>query len=183
MKIIAGLAKGRVIKIPKDLEIVPTAGKVKMALFEILKYELEDMYVLDMFGGSGSLGLEALSRGAKRAVFIDNNPGCVKIIKENAVVSGFESFVDVIYGDAEQAAARLGKIGEKFTLVLIDPPYNTGLVKKALKAVFDNDILKPGGIVAVKRHKKEELPAVGFEFSNDERIYGDTILNILRKKN
>ena len=181
MKIISGTARGRVIKIPKDIDFIPTASKVKIALFEILKYELAGLYVLDMFGGSGNLGFEAISRGADKAVFIDNDSRCVKIIEENAKYLGFESLVSVIYGDAEQAAARLGKAGEKFTLVMIDPPYNNDLVKKALKAVFDNDILKTGGIIAVKRSKKEALPDIGPDFSNDERTYGDTILNIIRR--
>ena len=181
MRIIGGTAGGRYIKIPKSLPVVPSAGKVKMALFEILKYEIGGARVLDLYGGSGNLGLEAVSRGAAKAVFSDNEPDCIKTIKENAALLGFSSQVECYLTDAERAVEQLEKAGEKFDIIIIDPPYLSGQVSLILKSLESHDILGNEGVMVFKRDSKDEVPEIPAFEKVKEKRYGGTYLTFLRK--
>ncbi len=181
MRIIGGTAGGRHIKIPKSLPIVPSAGKVKMALFEILKHELAGASVLDLYGGSGNLALEALSRGAAKAVLSDNEPDCVNVIKENAVLLGFAAQAECLALEAERAVEELKRNGEKFDIIIIDPPYLAGQISLILKCLETNDILKSEGVIAIKRDGKEAVPEGTAFIMEKEKKYGGTFLTFLRK--
>ena len=123
MNIIGGIYKGRTIAIPKGAKIRPTSNKVREALFNILGGKVPDAAVLDLFAGSGSLGLEALSRGARRAVFVDNDSRCINTIKKNIKKLGIEGDIKVMQLNAAQGIKKLHNNEAKFDLIFMDPPY------------------------------------------------------------
>lgn len=180
MRVIAGSRKGRRLKMPKARRVRPTMDKVREAIFDILDRSVAGRRVLDLYAGSGSLGIEAISRGAKCGTFVDNNPGCIKTIKQNLASLGFEAGSKVLNLDAIRALRHLSKLGEKFDLVFIDPPY--GEAKISLHRVAKSDILSPHCVVVVEHYKKEVLPKkVASLGLRKEARYGDTCLAIYRK--
>ncbi len=178
MRIIGGLAKSRRVRMDQRLEIRPISDRVKQSLFDILMYDIGGARFLDLFAGSGAVGIEALSRGAKEAFFVDVNGKCADLIRKNLNELGFRNSV-VLLSDSVKAVESFKKQGEYFDLVFVDPPYEKDLIKKALKVLEDNDILTKKGCVIVKHHKKE--PVVTCLQIFDERRYGDTVLTFLRK--
>lgn len=161
----------------------PTADKVKESLFNILMGEINEAYVLDLFAGTGSLGIEALSRGARHAVFIDNNIKAVSIIKENLIHTKLSEKGTVIKGDAFAELYKLSQKGEKFDIIFIDPPYNKGLAIEALKAIDELNVLSDEGIISVEVNSKENLPdGLGTLALTSKRKYGDTTLAFYRKR-
>ncbi|OGF48480.1 MAG: 16S rRNA (guanine(966)-N(2))-methyltransferase RsmD [Candidatus Firestonebacteria bacterium RIFOXYC2_FULL_39_67] len=179
MRVIGGIARSRKVKMNNNLTIRPISDRVKQSLFEILKYDISDSVFLDLFAGSGSVGIEALSRGAREAVFVDSNEKCAGLIRENLRILGFIS-AEVINSDASRALDVLSKKGKKFLLVFLDPPYELGLIKNILKKLETSDILNENSVVIVKRHKKEILDT-NFNLIK-ERFYGDTVLSFLKRK-
>ncbi|MFH1074554.1 MAG: 16S rRNA (guanine(966)-N(2))-methyltransferase RsmD [Candidatus Firestonebacteria bacterium] len=177
MRVIGGLAKSRKVKMNNNLAIRPISDRVKQSLFEILKYDIREAVFLDLFAGSGSVGIEALSRGAREAVFVDNNEKCTRLIRENLKNLGFTS-AEVINSDACRALEILSKKEKKFLLIFFDPPYELGFVKNILKKLETSDILNENGVVIVKRHKKEVLET-SMQLVK-ERFYGDTVLSFLK---
>ena len=128
MRIITGSARGRRLLSPEGFDVRPTTDKVKESLFNILQFELEGREVLDLFAGSGQLGLEALSRGAKSAVFVDSSPRSLDIVKKNIRLTGMEVQASAVAGDAFSFLAATDR---KFDLVFLDPPYDHKLIDKA----------------------------------------------------
>jgi 16S rRNA (guanine(966)-N(2))-methyltransferase RsmD len=179
MRIIGGIAGSRRIKMLNSLDIKPISDRVKQSLFEILKYDLEGSRFLDLFGGSGSVGIEALSRGAKEVYFSDHNPKCVGLIKENLKELGFSN-AKVILGEAGNIIKGLKDRKEKFDIVFIDPPYEIGLVKNTLQNPMLRDILNENAVIIVKKHKKEESD--NYFTLVKERKYGDTVLEFRKKE-
>lgn len=181
MRVIAGCAKSRQLKVPKGLKIRPTLDKVKEALFDILGKDAAVDRALDLYAGSGSLGIEAISRGAKCGTFVDNNPKCIKTIKENLASLGFGPKSNVLRLDASRALRSLGKVGERFGLVFIDPPY--GKAKISLQQVAKSDILSPHCVVVVEHYKKDAVPneAGPLRMIKASR-YGDTVLSFYRRR-
>ena len=178
MRVIGGFAKSRKVKMNNSLTIRPISDRVKQSLFEILKYDIFDAAFLDLFAGSGSVGIEALSRGAKEAVFVDSNEKCTRLIRENLKALGFIS-AEVINADASRALDILSKKGKKFLLVFLDPPYEMGLIKNILKKLETSDILNENSVLIVKRHKKELLETSFILVK--ERFYGDTVLSFFKR--
>ncbi len=177
MRIISGKHKGRIIKFPK--EIRPTQGKVRKALFDILG-DMEGVTFLELFAGSGAVGLEALSQGAKEAVFVEKDRGCIEEIKQN--LSGIRLLgYQVIRLDVFRAIAQLSKAAKKFDIIFLDPPYYQGLAKKTLQTLSGYDILAPNGLVIVQHFKKDNLPETQGDLSLFRQAkYGDTILSFYR---
>ncbi len=183
MRIVAGKFKGHGLAAPKDQTTRPTSDRVREALFNILEhgvegFDLEDARVLDLFAGTGALGLEAISRGAKYCLFIENAAAARGIIRTNVEALHLTGITKIWRRDA----TTLGPAGniEAFDLVFADPPYGKGLGERALSEVRDRGWIKPGGI-AVLEEKSDaafEIPS-GFE-EIDRRIYGDTQLLLLR---
>ena len=128
MRVITGSARGRILKELQGMETRPTTGKVKESIFSIIQFDIEGRRVLDLFAGTGQLGIEALSRGARQCVFIDQRADAVKLIRENVEVCGLTDRAVIRSGDA---MAYL-KSGEKFDIIFLDPPYASGLLEKAL---------------------------------------------------
>lgn len=188
MRIVGGKYKGRVIKTLKGLRIRPTSEKVREALFDILGERLKNNRVLDLFAGSGALGLEALSRGARKIVFVERERPAVKIIRENAARLGLSPFIEVVNSDYEAALKKLGKKGRVFDVVMADPPYHLlapGEKKVSEKLLFmlgEYGTLSPKGIFVLEHFAKVQIPE---QFNEWQRIrkarYGQTCLSFFVK--
>ncbi|MFC1658679.1 16S rRNA (guanine(966)-N(2))-methyltransferase RsmD [Candidatus Omnitrophota bacterium] len=185
MRIISGQLKGRKIELPAGIR--PTQDKVRKALFDILG-DISGLSLLELYAGSGAVGLEALSQGAGRVVFVDKDRECIKVIRENIAKMGISaesetSHCRVIAMDIEEAIKRLDKRGEQFEVVFLDPPYYQELVKKTLKMLNRCDILSPCGFVVCQHFKKDSLPAEteGLILVKQAE-YGDTVLSFYKKR-
>jgi 16S rRNA (guanine966-N2)-methyltransferase len=190
MRIITGVAKGIKLKVPKGLDVRPTADRVKESIFNILanmelpmgKNALLGAKVLDLFAGTGNLGLEALSRGAAEALFIDQSVVSLATTKENINHAGLSKLAVVQRGDALKILNQLSLAGRSFTLVFVDPPYNRGLVNAVLQKLDINNVVEPGGIIVVERSKHEQLNMDWqcLKLIRDER-YGETFVTFLMR--
>jgi 16S rRNA (guanine966-N2)-methyltransferase len=184
LRIIGGKAGGRKLVTPHGRKIRPTSDRIKEALFSILTSLLgsfADLKVLDIFAGTGNLGIEALSRGASRAIFIDNGRDAVQIIGRNLSLLGFSSQAVVMAKDVSMALNMLDITGEQFDLVIIDPPYARGLAEHTLMQLANSRLLADDALVVAETSAREELPP---EYGQlrifDRRVYGDTALAFLR---
>lgn len=186
MRIITGCAKGCKLKAPKGLTTRPTADRVKESLFNILGSETLGAHVLDLFAGSGNLGLEALSRGADRAVFVDQSAESARVIRENAAHTKLHEFAEIIKSDAFSALRRLDAAKRKFQLVFCDPPYEKGLAEKALRILDEVSLLDEEAIIVVEHSSREEFKG-GFgdiQFMRSQRYGAATIsFFVFRGKN
>ena len=156
MRVITGSARGRRLKELEGLETRPTTGKVKEALFSVIQFDIEGRRVLDLFAGTGQLGIEALSRGAESAVFVERRKDALQAIRENLEACGFSDRARVVNGDAMSYL----KSGEKFDLIFLDPPYASGLLVKALEDIAAFDICREHGIIVAESAVETELPAL-----------------------
>ncbi len=181
MRVISGLAGGRRLFSVKGLNTRPTADKVKTALFNILGSLVIDSVVLDLFAGTGALGVEALSRGARKAYFIDLNEAAIKVIQRNLELTGLAASAVVFRNDARRALAILARQGHKLDLIFIDPPYNQGLVEPVLQEIGSRSLLTGNGWIIVETSSKEKLPAsIGGLNLNRQENYGDNMLSFYR---
>ncbi|MBE7002025.1 MAG: 16S rRNA (guanine(966)-N(2))-methyltransferase RsmD [Ruminococcaceae bacterium] len=179
MRVISGAAKGILLKTPDGLATRPTADRVKEALFSIIQFELQGTKVLDLFGGTGQLGIEALSRGAKSCVFVDESKDACKLIQENLKRTKLEHTAQVICGDY---AFFLKKCRESFDIVFLDPPYAEKFLENSLNLISEIDILQSGGIIVTERPVGKDLVCElpGYSRSKDYK-YSKTILTLFRK--
>lgn len=179
MRVIAGKAKGIQLKTPEGMLTRPTTDRVKEALFSIIQFELPGAVVLDLFGGTGQLGIEAISRGAKRAVFVDARREACQLIKENLKKAHMEAEGGVVQGDYLE---YLNRCREKFDIILLDPPYAEVFLENAIKRITEIDILQSGGIIVAERPLGKELPWEfdGYTRSKDYK-YGKILLTLYRK--
>ncbi|MCK5767716.1 MAG: 16S rRNA (guanine(966)-N(2))-methyltransferase RsmD [Candidatus Atribacteria bacterium] len=157
MKIVAGKNKGNKLKYLKDISVRPTSHKVREALFDVIMPYIDGAVLLDLFAGVGAIGIEALSRGAKRVIFIDNNMKCVKIIKKNLEITRNSQFGLVFKKEYLAGLKLLKKKKYLFDYIFMDPPYNKGLVNVALFEISKLSILKKDGIMIVQHHKEESI--------------------------
>ena len=180
MRVIAGNAKGIALKTPDGMETRPTADRVKEALFSILQFDLPGTRVLDLFGGTGQLGIEALSRGAKSAVFVDAREDACKLIRENLKRTKYQDAATVVRSDYMD---YLKRCKDKFQIILLDPPYAEVYLENSLKKISEIDILQSGGIMVAERPLGKELPweFEGFTRSRDYK-YGKILLTLYRKQ-
>ena len=180
MRVITGKARGVVLKTPDGMATRPTTDRVKEAMFSIIQFEIPTARVLDLFGGTGQLGIEALSREAKSAVFVDEREEACRLIRENLRRTKMELHGRVVRsGDL----ASLKGTREKFDIIFLDPPYAEVFLEKALKMITEIDILQSGGIIVTERPVGKELPweFPGYERSRDYK-YGKTLITIYRKQ-
>ena len=169
MRVITGKARGIVLKTPTGMATRPTADRVKEAIFNIIQFEVPTARVLDLFGGTGQLGIEALSREAKSAVFVDEREDACRLIRENLKRTKLEQYGRVIRADY---MAYLRTCKEKFDIILLDPPYAEVFLENSLKMITEIDILQSGGIIVTERPIGKELPwdFEGFEISLEEEF-------------
>lgn len=181
LRVIAGTAKGHRLKTIKGMTTRPTSDKVKGALFNIIAAKLEGSSVLDIFAGTGSLGIEALSRGAGSAVFIDRSMQCCEVIKENLAHTKLSAKAAVYAVDYASGIEKMNRDGYKFDIIIMDPPYNKNFLQEALKLLTKNDIMVDDGIIITEHSIMDDLPdAVGRFKIIDSRKYGDTMITIYR---
>ena len=179
MREITGKARGVTLMTPDGMQTRPTTDRVKEALFSIIQFEIQGANVLDLFGGTGQLGIEALSRGAKRAVFVDFQANACRLIRENLKRARLDGDAQVVQSDY---LAYLDRCKEKFQIVFLDPPYAEVFLETALKRITEIDILQSGGIIIAERPLGKELPWEfdGYSRSRDYK-YGNTLLAVYRK--
>ena len=179
MRVITGRSRGVILKTPEGDLTRPTTDRVKEALFSIVQFELPGAAVLDLFGGTGQLGIEAISRGAQSAVFVDAREDACKLIRENLRRTKFEKEGKVVRADYMD---YLKRCKEKFSLILLDPPYSEVFLENSLKMITEIDILKSGGIIVAERPAGKELPwdFPGYTRSKDYK-YGKILLTLYRK--
>ena len=179
MRVITGKARGIQLKTPEGMQTRPTADRVKEALFSIINFDIPGAKVLDLFGGTGQLGIEALSRGAASAVFVDAREDSCKLIRENLKRTKLEQDAKVIRSDYLD---YLNRCREQYNIILLDPPYAEVFLENALNCITEIDILRQGGIIVAERPLGKELPweFPGYERSKDYK-YGKTLLTVYRK--
>jgi len=184
MRIIAGKYRSRIIRMPKAAEIRPTKDRVRESLFGILGELVCGKTVLDLFAGSGAFGIEALSRGARRAVFVEKDGRCVRTIKENLSLLGIgEDSASVVRADALKALEGLELKKERFDLVLLDPPYYKDMAKKCLIKINRHDILSPHCVIAAEHHKNDVLPTEVDDIYNYRTVcYSEVCLSFYKAK-
>ncbi len=179
MRVISGKARGTTLKTPDGMTTRPTADRVKEAMFSIIQFELPGAKVLDLFGGTGQLGIEALSRGAKSCVFVDKNESACGVIRENLRRTGFSENAKIVRSDY---LSYLKSTGETFNIILLDPPYGEEFLENSIKLLSEIDILQSDGIIVAERPfgKDLSLEFTCFTRSKDYK-YGNTVLALYRK--
>ena len=179
MRVITGKARGIQLKTPEGMLTRPTADRVKEALFSIINFDIPGARVLDLFGGTGQLGIEALSRGAASAVFVDAREESCRLIRENLRRTKLEQNAKVIRSDYLD---YLNRCREQYNIILLDPPYAEVFLENAIKKITEIDILQSDGIIVAERPLGKELPweFEGYTRSKDYK-YGKVLLTIYRK--
>ncbi|MGI6049868.1 MAG: 16S rRNA (guanine(966)-N(2))-methyltransferase RsmD [Acetivibrionales bacterium] len=160
LKVIGGTARGIRLKYPDMKNTRPTQAAIKESVFNILMPYLSDSMVLDLFAGSGSLGIEALSRGAVGAVFVDQSRACRDIIRDNLNKTKLSNQAFVLNMDAASAIKHLNKKGKKFDIIFLDPPYNMNFLINTIQSIDEFDIITEEGIIACEHHIEENAPDV-----------------------
>ena len=182
MRIIAGSMRGTKLFTHDGLNTRPTLDRVKEPLFSIINFKLQDSIVLDLFSGSGALGLESVSRGAKRAYLCDKSKDAIRIIKQNVEKTRAEEKTEIILNDYKKALEQFSTNNTKFDIIFLDPPYETSFAEEAIEIVVKNNLLNDNGIIIIETDTKERVIK---NISNmnvriyDERKYGRVSLIFL----
>ena len=179
MRVISGSSRGRRLKELPGLHTRPTTDKVKESLFNIIQFEIEGRRVLDLFGGTGQLGIEALSRGAAHCTFVDARRDAAAVIRDNLRLCGLNERSQVVQGDA---LAFLSGCREKFDLIFLDPPYKTQLLEQSMETIARFDILSEHGIMVCESAADRLLPPVEPPYEQGrEYRYGKIRLTVCRR--
>ncbi|NCB51590.1 MAG: 16S rRNA (guanine(966)-N(2))-methyltransferase RsmD [Clostridia bacterium] len=177
MRVITGAARGRKLKEPKGFDVRPTTDMVKESMFNIIQYDIEGRRVLDLFAGTGQLGIEALSRGAAEVVFVDESISSVKLVRENLATCGFSARVE------QAEAVSFLDHGGKYDLVFLDPPYDSGLLDSVLHKIQNIDILNDGGIIICESRREKSVPPLSEPYYLlSERNYGKIKITVCGKR-
>ena len=185
LAVTGGSLRGRRLRPPRDRAVRPTAARVREALFSILGQNLDGHRVLDMFAGTGTIGIEAASRGASEVVFVENNRAHLSLLRENAALLEGVAEFQVVPRDACKAVAALARQGRCFDFAFLDPPYGAGLASACLEALapVTGSLLSRTAVLAAETDGREELPGeVGDWCLVDNRNYGQTALAFYRHR-
>lgn len=178
MRVITGTARGRVLETLPGEDVRPTTDRVKEAMFSIIQFEIEGRRVLDLFAGSGQLGIEALSRGAAYATFVDSSRDSIACVKSNLAKTGLKSNCGVVQADSLTFIRTSRDI---YDIAFLDPPYGKGILQAALPLVASK--MSDGGVIICEHPKGEEMPSETGDFVLfREYKYGKTSLSVYRKK-
>ena len=184
MRIITGKARGLHLNVPKNYDVRPTADRVKESLFNIIGSKAVDAAVLDLFAGSGNLGLESWSRGAKFVQFVDNSRVSLKLTDCNIRKCRAEADCKVLKHDAEAALDLLYKQGQRFDLIFVDPPYNKGWVQKILVKLAKCPLLEEQGWLIAEHSAHDDISGAlpeGYEIFRSQQ-YGETVLSFIKRR-
>ena len=182
MRIIAGRAKGRRLIAPKARGIRPTRDDVKESIFSMIQGHVEAAVVLDLFAGTGNLGLEALSQGAKKAIFVEKERISLRALMKNIDLCGFRDCAEIISRDAQIALKLLRRRGEKADLIFIDPPYGSGYADRTLRFIDAHDMVTEEGTIVVEHGAEEGLPdQCGRLALSRRKRHGETVISIFRR--
>ncbi len=180
LRIFSGTLKGTSLLSLKGDSVRPTSGRVREAIFNILYHRVLSAMVLDLFAGSGALGIEALSRGAQFAVFVDADPSAVTTLQKNILRCKVQDRSRVFHWDIDRNLHCLAGFADTFNLVFMDPPYNHGIVIPALQNLNESGVLQKGAVVVVEHGIKEPMQISGFSIS-EKRKYGKTLVSFLER--
>ena len=180
MRIISGISKGRRLATPKSQAIRPTSDRVKESIFNILGNLVDGKAVLDLFAGTGSLGIEALSRGAHKALFVEKGRQALRLIEKNLSQLGMNGRSEILPTSVSRAIGILKQRGESFDLILMDPPYEKGLIQETLVKLYSHRIYHKDSILVVEHDRREPLPEVveGWILTRQRKI-GNTMISFL----
>jgi len=179
MRVISGTARGRKLGQLQGIETRPTTDRVKESMFNIIQFDIEGRRVLDLFAGTGQLGIETLSRGAEHCAFVDVRREAAALIRENLKHTGLEERAQVTQSDY---LSYLTRTAERFDLILLDPPFEAGFLEKALKTITEIDIVSENGIILCESSAEKELPVLAppYEILREYR-YGKIKLTLYRR--
>lgn len=184
MRVISGTARGKKLSSLDGLETRPTLDRVKEALFNILQFDLKDAKILDLFSGSGALGIEALSRGAKKSVLCDKSNKAINVINKNLKDTRLEDKAKIINKDYIDVIKQLHRESEKFDIIFLDPPYKTDYAINAIEQIIEFNLLEEDGIIIVEtddKNKMEEIKNNNKIEVYDTRKYGIVFIIFVRK--
>ena len=179
MRVISGLARGHKLLSPEGMDTRPTTDRIKETLFNIIALDLPEIQFLDLFSGSGAIGIEALSRGAKKAVFVDFSSKCKEVIEYNLNHTKLSDKAEVYCMDTVSAINMLGAKGEKFDIIFMDPPYNMGFYEPVLKAIKSSKILSDDGYIIAERSPKVSIPEIEGLKILREKEYKTTVMTFM----
>ena len=186
MRIISGSMRGTKLYTLDGMDVTrPTLDRVKESLFNILNFKLKDSIVLDLFAGSGALGLESISRGAKKAYLCDSSFNAIKIITQNINKTKSQDKTEIIQKDYKKALDKFKNDNLKFDIVFLDPPYKTDYTKESIRIILENDLLNTDGIMIIETDIEKEVLEEIQNFSvdiYDVRKYGRVSLIFVRRK-
>ncbi len=180
MRIISGTLKGRRLVTPRGLSLRPTSDRVKESMFNILGNEVNGKVILDLFAGTGNLGIEALSRGAKRVTFVDKNREAIRLIQKNLLSCRMEDRSEPLLKNVNEAIGFLKRKGERFDLILMDPPYEKGLIQKTIELLCTERIYHDDSILVIEHNRREPLSDISDSWNlTRQRRIGETVLSFL----
>ncbi|WP_264844631.1 16S rRNA (guanine(966)-N(2))-methyltransferase RsmD [Caldinitratiruptor microaerophilus] len=181
MRVIAGTARGIRLRTVRGLGARPTSDRVRETLFAILQPVLPDATFLDLYAGSGAVGIEALSRGARQALFVERHPGQVRVLVANLGATGLRERAEVWRREVSDALADLARQGRHFDVAFLDPPYGRDLVPATLPALVP--VVEPGGLAVAEHHRRDRVPeAAGSLRRVRETTVGETVLSFYRRE-
>lgn len=181
MRVITGSARGMKLMSTEGLETRPTSDWTKESIFNIIQFDIEGRRVLDLFSGTGQMGIECLSRGARECVFIDNRRDSVIVTTKNVEKTGFKA-VSTIEQSDYMAYLKRAK-AESFGLIFLDPPYGNGMLQRALNTIFTRDLLTDGGLIVCEGEKTDKMPEDSAPYyKGREYTYGKTRITLYRKR-
>ncbi|RKY52346.1 MAG: 16S rRNA (guanine(966)-N(2))-methyltransferase RsmD [Candidatus Neomarinimicrobiota bacterium] len=178
IRVVSGIARGRKLFGPSGLRFRPTTGRVKEFMFSYLGEIVKGARILDLFSGTGSLGIEALSRGAEEVVFVEKSSKSLEILKRNLTLCGFVDRAVVLHGDVFHVLRRMGEKGERFDFILADPPFRGTLRDKIVKIVAESRILKPEGLLLIEHEVHDsDSETHGMELLKQRR-FGSCVVSV-----
>ena len=182
LRIIGGIYKGKKLSPFRGLNIRPPLDRIKESIFDILHTQIKDTVVLDLFAGTGSLGIEALSRGAKTVVFVENNKTAISVLKRNLSMLPSLKGWEIIPLSVEKGLRILEKRDLQFDIIFLDPPYRKGYFKKTMNILAKSSLVKDNSIIVGREFYREDIaPSYGILKVVDKRRYGDTIVFFIKK--
>lgn len=182
MRVISGERRGKKLLAPEGFDTRPTTDRVKEAVFNIIQFKVEGSHVLDLFAGSGQMGIEAISRGALSCVFAEQDRKACEVVRKNLAACRFDDRAEVICGEGIAAISRMR--AKRFDIIFLDPPYSSDLMEKALLKICTLDLLKDNGIIICEVQRGSEIKGILPPYAlKKEYDYGKTaVITVAKEK-